>query len=72
MGERALAWCAENDVDQALQIVMAGLDDAFVAACGVKAGRAREMILRANLAALRGGEGTDGATREERKRLVAA
>ena len=60
VSERARAWCVENDVDEVRQIVLAGLEDAFVAALGVKAGRARETILRAKLRALRDG-GANGS-----------
>lgn len=52
VAEQALAWCAANDIDEVRQIVLAGLEDAMIAACGVKTGCARENILRAKLRAL--------------------
>ena len=48
----ALAWCAAQDVDDVMQIVIANGVDAFVAALGVKAGGFKDKIVRSRLAAL--------------------
>ena len=51
----ALRWCEENEADSVQLILLAGLDDSFVAALGLKAGGAREIVVRRRLDELRSG-----------------
>ena len=48
----ALAWCDANDVDDVKQIALAELDGSFVTSLPLKAGGAKDIIIRKRLSSM--------------------